>query len=141
MIAWLVRRLVLAPAVIAVTVLAWVTLPFWLILTGLLAASVPGWLRPVRLLWVALLHMTLESLILVELLGLWIASGFGVFVRRPFFERIHYDLAQAYLVIFFREARRVLRLEIETAGPSPDAFPGEPLLVCCRHAGRATRSS
>ena len=81
------------------------------------------------------LHLTLESLILVELFGLWIASGFGLFVRRPFFERIHYDLVQAYLVIFFREARRVLRLKVETVGPTPDAFPGDPLLVCCRHAG------
>jgi 1-acyl-sn-glycerol-3-phosphate acyltransferase len=26
-------------------------------------------------------------------------------------------------------------VELETVGPTPDAFPGEPLLVCCRHAG------
>jgi 1-acyl-sn-glycerol-3-phosphate acyltransferase len=84
---------------------------------------------------VLIVHLTLESLILVELLGLWIASGFGLFLRRPFFQRIHYDLVQSYLVIFFREARRVLRLKVETVGPAPNAFPGEPLLVCCRHAG------
>ena len=48
---------------------------------------------------------------------------------------MHYDIAQAYLVVFFREARRVLRLKVRTIGPAPDAFPGEPLLVCCRHAG------
>ena len=95
----------------------------------------PGWLRPVRLIWVLVLHLTLESLILLELFGLWIASGFGLLIRRPFFERIHYDMVQAYLVIFFREARRVLRLKIVTVGPTPDAFPGDPLLVCCRHAG------
>jgi 1-acyl-sn-glycerol-3-phosphate acyltransferase len=29
----------------------------------------------------------------------------------------------------------VLRLKIVTQGPAPDAHPGEPLLVCCRHAG------
>jgi 1-acyl-sn-glycerol-3-phosphate acyltransferase len=84
---------------------------------------------------VLVLHLTLESLMLVELFGLWIASGFGLFIRRPWFERIHYDIAQAYLVVFVREARRVLRLKIETVGPSPDAFPGEPLLVLSRHAG------
>ena len=38
-------------------------------------------------------------------------------------------------MVFFREARRVLRLKIETVGPAPDAYPGEPLLVFCRHAG------
>lgn len=131
----LVRRLVLAPAVIALTVFLWVSAPLWLLGTAVASAFVPGWLRPVRLAWVLVLHLTLESLILVELFGLWIASGFGLLLRRPFFERIHYDIVQAYLVVFFREARRVLRLKIETVGPTPDAFPGHPLLVCCRHAG------
>ncbi len=134
-VAAVVRRVVLAPAVIALTVTLWVAAPLWLIGTGIASAFVPGWLRPVRLVWVIVLHLTLESLILVELFGLWIASGFGLLIRRPFFERVHYDIVQAYLVIFFREARRVLRLKVETVGPTPDAFPGDPLLVCCRHAG------
>jgi 1-acyl-sn-glycerol-3-phosphate acyltransferase len=135
LLAAVVRRVVLAPAVVALTVALWVAAPLWLVGTVIASAFVPGWLRPVRLVWVLVLHLTLESLILVELFGLWIASGFGLFIRRPFFERIHYDLVQAYLVIFFREARRVLRLKVETVGPTPDAFPGDPLLVCCRHAG------
>ncbi len=135
LLAAVVRRVVLAPAVIALTVALWVAAPLWLIGAAIASAFVPGWLRPVRLVWVLVLHLTLESLILIELFGLWIASGFGLFIRRPFFERIHYDLVQAYLVIFFREARRVLRLKVETVGPTPDAFPGDPLLVCCRHAG------
>lgn len=132
---WILQRFVVAPLVIALTVLLWTTLPLTLLITGMLSPLAPGWLRPVRLLWVAVVHLTLETLILVELFGLWIASGFGLFVRRPFFERIHYDLMQTYLVIFFREARRVLRLKIETVGPTPDALPGHPLLVFCRHAG------
>jgi 1-acyl-sn-glycerol-3-phosphate acyltransferase len=133
--AWVLQRLVVAPLVIAATVLLWTTLPVTLLVTGVLSAFVPGWLRPVRLLWVLVVHLTLETVLLVELLGLWIGSGFGLFLRRPFFERIHYDLMQTYLVIFFREARRVLRLKIETVGPAPDALPGHPLLVFCRHAG------
>lgn len=135
MIAALVRRVVLAPAVIALTVFLWVSAPLWLVGTAVASAFVPGWLRPVRLAWVLVWHLTLESVILVELFGLWIASGFGAWIRRPWFERVHYDVAQLYLVLFFREARRVLRLKIETVGPTPDAFPGHPLLVCCRHAG------
>ena len=38
--------------------------------------------------------------------------------------------------MFFREPRRGccgLRIDIE--GPDPDAYPGPPLLVFCRHAG------
>ncbi len=134
-LAVVLQRVVVAPLLILLTVLMWTTLPLWLIGAGVASQFVPGWLRPVRLLWLAVVHLTLESIILVELFGLWIASGFGLFLRSPFFERIHYDLVQAYLVVFFREARRVLRLKIETVGPSPDAYPGKPLLVFCRHAG------
>jgi 1-acyl-sn-glycerol-3-phosphate acyltransferase len=129
------QRAVVAPLFVAVTVLLWTTLPLWLLAGYVLSPFVPGWLRPLRLLWLGVVHLTLESIILVELFGLWIASGFGYYIRNPFFERIHYDLVQTYLVIFFREARRVLRLKITTVGPSPDAYPGEPLLVFCRHAG------
>jgi 1-acyl-sn-glycerol-3-phosphate acyltransferase len=131
----LFRRLVLAPAMIGLTVLLVTTLPVWLLLAALLSPVAKGRLRPLRLLWIVVLHLVLESIILVELFGLWIASGFGYFIRRPYFERIHYDIAQTYLSVFFREAKRVLHLEIVTTGPTPDAFPGHPLLVCCRHAG------
>jgi 1-acyl-sn-glycerol-3-phosphate acyltransferase len=131
----LFRRVVLAPALIALTVTVYATIPLWLLGAIVLSPLVPGRLRPLRLLSLALLHLTLESLMLVELFGLWIASGFGYFIRRPFFERIHYDIVQTYLVIFFREARRVVRLKVVTEGAPPDAYPGQPLLVCCRHAG------
>jgi 1-acyl-sn-glycerol-3-phosphate acyltransferase len=131
------RRVVLAPAVIALTVLLLTTIPLWLLVATVLSPVVPGRLRPLRLLSLLLMHLVLESLMLVELFGLWVASGFGVWIRRPFFERIHYDIVQTYLVVFFREARRVARLRVRTEGTPPDAFPGEPLLVCCRHAGPA----
>ncbi|MGZ4504883.1 MAG: 1-acyl-sn-glycerol-3-phosphate acyltransferase [Nocardioidaceae bacterium] len=131
----LFQRVVVAPALIGLTVLAYATIPVWVLAAAVLSPIVPGRLRPLRLLSLAMMHLTLESLMLVELFGLWVVSGFGVFIRRPFFERIHYDLVQAYLVIFFREARRVARLKIVTEGEPPDAFPGDPLVVCCRHAG------
>ena len=131
----LLRTLVLAPALILVTLFVVATLPLWVIVGAAVSPFVQGRLRPLRLLWLVVLHLVLESVILVELFGLWLASGFGYFLRRPFFERIHYDIARTYLVIVFGEARRVLRLRIVTEGPTPDAFPGHPLLVCCRHAG------
>ncbi len=136
MIAWL-RRLVLGPAMIGLTALLVAGVPLWLVAAALLSPVVPGRLRPLRLLWMLLLHMVLESVLLLELLGLWVASGFGLYLRRPYFERIHYDLARTYLVVFFREARRVARLKVVTEGTPPDAYPGEPLIVCCRHAGPA----
>lgn len=131
----LLRRVFLAPLLILLTAFLLTTVPLWFLIAVVLSPIVPGRLRPLRLFSIVLLHLVLESLILVELFGLWIASGFGYFIRRPWFQRIHYDIVQTYLRIFFREARRVLRLKIVTEGPTPDAFPGEPLLVLSRHAG------
>jgi 1-acyl-sn-glycerol-3-phosphate acyltransferase len=134
-VTWVVRRLVLAPAMIAFTVVVVAVFPVLLLVAALLSPLVRGRWRPVRLLVLLTLHLVLESLMLLELLGLWVASGFGLWIRRPYFERVHYDIVQAYLSVVFRVAQRLLHLEIVTQGPTPDAFPGHPLIVCCRHAG------
>jgi len=134
-VTWALRRLVVAPAVVLLTVLIWVTLPLWLIAAAALAPILPGRMRALRLLWVAVLYLTIEAVMLFVLFGLWVASGFGWRMRTPYFEGIHYDLVQGVMWVFFREAKRVLRLTIETDGPTPDAHPGKPILVCCRHAG------
>ncbi|MCW2795614.1 1-acyl-sn-glycerol-3-phosphate acyltransferase [Nocardioides sp.] len=132
---WVVRRFVVAPVVILVTALLWVLLPLWLIGAAALSPLLPGRWRALRLLWVVIVYLTCETLLLAVMLGLWISSGFGWRLRRPYFEGIHYDLAQGLTWVVFREAKRVLRLTIETDGPTPDAHPGRPILVCCRHAG------
>jgi 1-acyl-sn-glycerol-3-phosphate acyltransferase len=129
------RRLVMAPLVIGLTVLLWLTLPLWLVGAAALSALLPGRRRPLRILWVATVYLTCEVLLLVVMFGLWLASGCGWRLRTPYFEGIHYDLVQGTMWVFFREARRVLRLRIETEGPTPAAHPGRPILVCCRHAG------
>ena len=129
------RRLVVAPAVVALTVLIWATLPLWLIAAAALSPILPGRSRALRLLWLFILYLTCESVMLVVLLGLWLASGCGWRIRTAYFEGIHYDLVQGLMWVFFREAGRVLRLSIATDGPAPDAHPGRPILVCCRHAG------
>lgn len=132
---WALRRLVVAPAVIALTVLLWVTLPGWLLVAAALAPLLPGRWRALRLLWLVLVYVTFESLLLLVLLGLWLASGFGWRIRSPYFAGIHYDLVQGTLIVFFREARRVLALRIRTDGPAPSRHPERPVLVLCRHAG------
>lgn len=129
------RRLVVAPAVVGLTALLWVTGPLWLIGAAALSPLLPGRWRALRLLWLAVLYLTCESLLLVIMFGLWLASGCGWRIRSPYFQGIHYDLIQGVLWVFFREARRVLNLTIETVGPTPDAHPGRPILVACRHAG------
>ena len=86
---WAVRRLVVAPLVVALTLLLWVTLPLWLIGTAAISPVLPGRWRAFRLLWVVILYLTCETVLLVVLLGLWLASGFGWRIRTPYFEGIH----------------------------------------------------
>jgi 1-acyl-sn-glycerol-3-phosphate acyltransferase len=136
---WALRRLVIAPAMIALAVGLWVTLPLWLIVTAALAPVLPGRWRTLRLLWLFVVYVSAESVLLVVLLGLWLAAGFGRRLRTPYFEGIHYDLVQGLMWVVFSEARRVLALRIETeggpSGPSRSLYPGKPLIVACRHAG------
>ena len=132
---WVLRRCVIAPAMIGLAIVLWSTLPLWLIVAAALAPVLPGRWRALRLLWMLVVGVTAESLLLVVLFGLWLASGFGRRIRTPYFEGIHYDLVQGLMWVVFTEARRVLALRIETEGPSPDAHPGTPLIVACRHAG------
>ncbi|MGA8248282.1 MAG: 1-acyl-sn-glycerol-3-phosphate acyltransferase, partial [Nocardioides sp.] len=132
---WALRRLVIAPAMIALAVGLWATLPLWLLGAAALSPLLPGRWRALRLLWLLVIYVSVESVLLVVLLGWWLASGFGRRLRTPYFEGIHYDLVQGLMWVVFTEARRVLALRIESDGASPDAHPGKPLIVACRHAG------
>ena len=130
-----VRRVVLAPAMVGLTVLVIVGLPVWLIGAVIVAPFLPGRWRPLRVLWMVLVHLVLETYVLVRLFFLWVLSGFGHNVRTAGFERAHYDLVQRYLALMLGEAERVLHLRVEVEGPAPLAYDGRPLLVFCRHAG------
>jgi 1-acyl-sn-glycerol-3-phosphate acyltransferase len=130
-----VRRLLTATAVLAVTTLLWVLLPLWVVAAAALSPLLPGRWRALRLLWIVILYATVDSLMLVVMFGYWLAAGGSRRVRAPYWQGLHYDLVQGVMWVLFREAKRVLRLDITTEGPSPDAYPGQPLLVCCRHAG------
>jgi len=129
------RRVLTASAVIGVTTLLWVLLPLWAVAAAALSPLLPGRWRALRLLWIFILYATIDSLMLVVMFGYWLAAGGSRRVRAPYWQGLHYDLVQGVMWVLFREAKRVLRLDIVTEGPAPDAYPGQPLLVCCRHAG------
>jgi 1-acyl-sn-glycerol-3-phosphate acyltransferase len=131
-----VRRLVLAPGVVLLAVALVTTLPIWAFAGLALSPLVPGRLRPLRLLWIGAVYLVWDAAALLALLALWLASGFGVWKRRPVFQRAHYVLAGRFLRVLFWQARWALRLSIDVVGTDPDtALPGRPELVLCRHAG------
>ena len=82
-----------------------------------------------------LLYLLLESVALVALFGLWVASGFGWRIRSPRFQRAHYVLVQWFLQILFWECQRVLHVRVAVEGPPPTSYDGRPLLILSRHAG------
>ena len=135
-----VRRTVLAPAVVLITLVVLATLPIWLVLAFALSPILPGRLRLLRVLWLGCVALVLESVMLGALLGLWIVAGFGLAVRTPVFQYLHYQLVGWYLRVLYREAARVLRLRVQAEGPNPDEYLDRPLLVFCRHAGPVTHS-
>lgn len=131
-----IRRVLIAPATVGLAALVLTTLPVWLLLAAAASPLVPGFLRPLRVLWIAVLYLAWDAAALVALFGLWLASGFGWQRRRPSFQRAHYVLAGRFLGFLFWHARWALRLTIDVVGTDPDtALPGRPELVLCRHAG------
>ncbi len=114
--AWL-RRLVLGPAVVALTVVAVTGLPVLLIVGVALSTVLPGRWRALRLIWMVLLYLVLETVALLVLLGLWVASGFGWRIRAPWFQRAHYAVVSWFLRVLFAECRRVLHVRVAVEGP------------------------
>jgi 1-acyl-sn-glycerol-3-phosphate acyltransferase len=130
-----VRRVVLAPAMVLFTALALTTLPVWMLLAAAFSPFLPGRLRALRVLRVVVVALVLESVGLLALFGLWLVAGFGLAIRTPPFQYLHYQLMGWYLRVLYREATRVLRLQVDVEGPDPDDYLDRPLLVFCRHAG------
>lgn len=138
----LVRRLVIAPAMVLGTVLLITSLPVLAVVALAVTSLVPGYFRVPRVLWLIIFYLVWNSAALVTMFGLWIASGFGWKIRSPAFQRAHYVVTAWFLRRLFRQARWVLRLRITLHGDTPDAeafgrplAPGRPLIVASRHAG------
>ncbi|MDT7786023.1 MAG: hypothetical protein QOF58_4442 [Pseudonocardiales bacterium] len=131
----IVRRVVLAPLLIVVTLLLITGLPVLLLVAAAASTVLPGRWRPLRLLWMALLYLAVESAGLIVLFALWVASGFGWKIRTPRFQRAHYVLVQWFLQVLFWECQRVLHVRVDVEGPPPTSYDGRPLLILSRHAG------
>ena len=132
-----VRRLVLGPVVPVLTALLLTSLPVTAIVAAFASRWLPGRWRALRLLWFLLVYLVVESLALLALLGLWIASGFGRRVANERWQAAHYAVMRWYLAALVRSAQRTFNLRFdldldEARGMGSDR---RPLLVLARHAG------
>lgn len=137
---WL-RRVVLAPGVVLLTVTILTTMPLLAIAAAFVSPFIPGRWRPLRLLWFVLLYLAIESVALLAAFGLWLATAFGTRVDEPWSQRAHYRVLRWALGWIVRDACRVfnVRFDAPDLDPALDRDPRTsepmPLIVLSRHAG------
>lgn len=142
-----VRRLILAPAVVVLAALMFISTPVWLVVALILGSLVPRYLRVPRILLLTSAYLLWDSTVLLIMFVLWVSSGFGWKIHSPRFVRAHYVVGGCVLRVLFRVFGVVLRLRIVTAGSDDadtraarrafdDLFAsGTPLVVASRHGG------
>ena len=139
----LLRRVVLAPLVIALAVALVVLSPLIALLTvtfSLVRRSPSGRLRGVRLLLFALAWLTAETATLFMCLGLWLVSGFGGRMHTEPFQSRHYAIMRWFLDVIYNTATGTFGLRIEVDEPELTAEEqaarlARPVIVLSRHAG------
>jgi 1-acyl-sn-glycerol-3-phosphate acyltransferase len=139
----LVRRLVLAPLVIVITIVLVAAFPLLAAVAavaGLAGRSRPHRMRGLRLLWFAVVWLTAETLTLACCLGLWIASGFGARLRTERYGRRHYAVLRRFLGLICRAGASAFGVRVEVVEPEltteeQEARLARPVIVLSRHAG------
>jgi hypothetical protein len=128
-----VRRLVLAPLALVLS-LAFIAVSPILLLTAFIAdLFLPGNRRTLRLIAFVESYLLLEVAGLLAMFGLWIASGFGLWIRSDRIQAAHYGFMRWWLHTIDRFARALFHLKVRIV-ERPTPTPG-PILVFCRHAG------
>lgn len=144
---WLLRRTVMAPMLVVLTALLMVS---WLLVLLLSLLGLPlltgGFrrrprLRALRVVTFAWVYTLGECLCVLGCLALWLASGAGWWLSRPWSVRAHRRLLHAFLGALLWLSGPVFgfRLEVEEPERHPEdlqtAASNQPVLVLARHAG------
>lgn len=135
-----VRRVLLAPVLPVVFALLVVAFPFAIPIGAFVTRYLPGRLRVLSLAWLVFVWLLRETVVVVSLLGLWLLSGFGTRLDRPWFQSQHVRLIGWYLrgLVGVMQGSLGLRLVTEAAPGElvvEPRMPSRPMLVMSRHAG------
>ncbi len=136
-----VRRLLIDPAIVGLVVLAVIALPVWIVVAAFVSRYVPGNWRILRIAWFIFLYLMVETVALVAMFLIWVASGFGWKLGSPLFVEVHYVLLGWILRTVIRSGQFTFKLELELEGGRPTTLVGSdsersrPILVLSRHAG------
>jgi 1-acyl-sn-glycerol-3-phosphate acyltransferase len=135
----IVRRILIAPALLLLTIVVVTTVPIWALGAAAISPLVPGRFRPLRLLWLFVIYLVAESIGIIACFVMWLASGFGLAFRTETYRSLHYGLLKWLVMFGYRNAVWVLKISIDIDQVDEhDMSPVDsvrPLLVFCRHAG------
>lgn len=129
----IVRRLVLAPIGLALSLAIVAASPALFLAAFLADLLLPGNWRTVRLVAFLVAYLALEVASFAALFALWVASGFGLRIRSPGMQTAHFGLMRWWLRTVDKVVRKLFRLRIHIED-RPVPRPG-PILVFSRHAG------
>jgi 1-acyl-sn-glycerol-3-phosphate acyltransferase len=139
----LIRRLVLAPLVVVVSIVLIAVTPVLAVLaliSGLIALPRGGQMRSLRLTGFAVIGLAAETTTLFVLAGLWIAAGFGRRLDTEPYQARHYTVVRRYLDVLYGGAERTYGLHVDIEEPEPSgeeriARATRPVIVLSRHSG------
>ncbi len=133
-----IRRVLIAPLIPLLTLVVVTTIPLWLLIAALASPLLPGRWRPLRVLLFLIVFFVAESVSVIVLFALWIASGFGRRIHTPRWQAAHYSFMRSYLRVLVRAAAVTFNVafdvDMDDANGPPDGT-SRPLIVLSRHAG------
>lgn len=132
-----IRRPLTVTTWVIVSVLCLVLSPLLLALAGIVAAAT-GRPQPLMFTRLVIAYLGRELVVLVTCGGLWVVSGFGLWMGTRSLQRLHLRLLRWFVRGMAARVLTLLQIEIESA-PSPEATAAlrddKPLLFFSRHAG------
>ena len=129
----IVRRLILAPLALVLSLLLLAFMPAVFVLALVADVVLPGNWRTVRVVTFVATYLAMEVAGLIVLFVLWIASGFGVSIRSERMQNAHFRFMRWWLKTINGVVRKVFKLVVHIED-RPTPRPG-PVLVFSRHAG------
>ena len=133
-----VRRTVIAPLLPVLTVLLLLSLPITVLVAAVASTFLPGRWRGLRVLAFLLLYLIADTLAILWLFLLWVASGFGTRLDQPRWQDRHYGLMRSYLAVLVRGGTWVFRIGFDVDAEELRRVEGaadQSVLVFSRHAG------
>lgn len=129
----IVRRVVVDPLALVLCVAFLALSPVALAVAFLVDLASHGRWPTVRLVLLAIAYLALEVVGLASLFALWVASGFGIFVRTTRLQAAHYRFMGLWLHALYTVAVGLLGLRIQFEDTPPPRAGA--VLVFSRHAG------